>query len=128
MLGAEKFHSLDLEFSANERKEIGACDDHVATEDPSRFVVDAKVRTKFFENFCREKGDLAFVVFAEIEVTVAPQTATGHAFHLRNLNERKVARRLTVVADKVVAGRDEDLPDEHAMKAALIRREIGFPV
>ena len=116
MLRSAKSYSLNLEFLADKREKIHTGDDQIAAQHASWLIVDSKVRAEFFENFDREKCDLAFVVFAEIKVTIAPQAVAGHTFHFRHFHERRVARRPAVVADEVVAGRDENLPDQHRAK------------
>ena len=115
MLCSEKSHSLNLEFPANEREKIDPGNDYIAAKHACGFIVDSKACAEFFKNFDREKCDLAFVVFAEIEVTIAAQAAAGEAFHFRHFHEREVARKLAVVANEIVTWRNENLPDQHGL-------------
>jgi len=116
VLCSAKSHSLNLEVPADEREQIDTGNDQVAAQHAGGLIFDSKVRAKFFENFGREKCNLALVVLAEIEVTIAAQATAGHTFHFRHFHERKVARGLAIVADEVVAGRNEDLPNQHRIE------------
>lgn len=113
MLRSAKFYSLNLEFPADEREKIDPGYDHVAAQDAGRFVVDSEVGAEFFENFGRQECDLALVILSKIKVAIAPQAAASHTLNLRYLFQRKAARRLAVMADEIVAGRDKNLPDQH---------------
>ena len=127
MLRSTKSHSLNLEFLADEGEKIDPGDDHVAPQHASWFVIDSKVRAEFFENFGGEKCGLAFVVFPIIKVTIAAQAVAGHTFHFGYFHEGKLARGPAVVADEVVAGREEDLPDQHRTgKEGLADAETDF--
>src|SRR5207253_1192668 len=71
---------------------------------------------KLVENSEREKGHLSFVIRLEVEITIAPQPAAGHALNHRHLDHRKFARLLSVVSDKVMSGRDVKMTDFHRPK------------
>ena len=127
MLRSAKLYTLNLKFPADEREKIHSGYDHVATQHAGWLVLNSKMRAKFLENFSREKCGLAFVVFPMIKVTVAAQALARHTFHFGYFHEGKFARGPAVVADEVVAGRDEDLPDQHrAEKEGLADAETDF--
>ena len=67
-----------------------------------------------FEDFGGEKSDLALVVVFVVEEAIAANPVAGHALDLLDFDERKVVRRATVVSEVVVAGRNENLPDDHS--------------
>ena len=113
MLRSAKPHSLNLEFPADKREKIDTEDDQIAAQSTGRFILDSKVCAESFENLGGEKCDLPFVIIAKIEVTIAAQAAAGDTFHFRHFQEWKVARGLAVMADEIVPGRNEDLPDHH---------------
>jgi hypothetical protein len=81
MLGAVEFHSLNFEIAADKREKIDIGDDDVAAQDAGWFVSYSEFRAKFFENFGGEKCDLALVIFAMVEVTIAEQAFAGGAFN-----------------------------------------------
>src|SRR4030095_7892252 len=68
---------------------------------------------KFIKNFERKKRDLPLVILFEIEVAVAANTPTSHAFDHRHFDRRVIARLASVMADKIVAGRNVKMADFH---------------
>ena len=113
MLGAVEFHPLNFEIAADEREKIDIGDDNVAAQNASGFVADSEFIAKLFENFDGEKRDLAFVILLMVEVAIADQAFSGHAFDSLLLDQWRISRFLAVVADEVVLGRNENLVDNH---------------
>ena len=113
MLRAAEFHSLNFEIAPDEREKIDIGDDDVAAQNAGRFVSDSKFVAELFENFGREKCDLAFVIFLMVEVAIAEQAFAGDAVDSLFFDQRRISRFLPVMADEVVLGRDENLADNH---------------
>jgi hypothetical protein len=69
--------------------------------------------TELVENLKGEKCDLAFVILFVVEIAIAAQTATGHAFDIRHFDHRKIVRLAAVVPDEIMAGRNVKMTDFH---------------
>jgi hypothetical protein len=104
-----KEHALNFEFPADERIQIHTARDDIAPGDPGRFTDHAQLATNVRENLGRQEGDLPLVVFLETKETVAEQPLPRHTLHLLQLQCRMFARRLIVMTEVIVPGRDEKL-------------------
>jgi len=104
MLCSLKFHALNFELTTDERKEINSGDDDVAAQNARRFLPDSKVGAEPLENLRGKKRDLAFVIFAMIEVAIPEQTLARDALDPFPFNQRRRSRRPSVVADEIVFG------------------------
>jgi len=60
-----------------------------------------------------EKCDLTFVTFLVVKKTVTANAMTGHAIDYGNFNNRIIVRLPSVMAEKVVAGRNIKTTDFH---------------
>ena len=127
MLCSAESDSLNFEFPADEREKIDSGDDHVAAEHTGRLVVNCKVRAEFFKNFGGQEGDLALVILPIVVKPIPANSMTRDATDPRNLDERVVLRCPAVVPKIVMAGRNEDLPDQHrAENEKLADAETDF--
>ena len=63
------------------------------------------------QHFHREECDLPLVILFVIEKPVAPDAASGHAFDLIGGHDGMFTRRLVVMAEEVVPGRNEKMFD-----------------
>ena len=116
-------HALEFKLLADQRVQFCASEKYIAARSGRPRVGQIEFAAQCFEKFEREKSDLAFVVFLEVEVPVSPQTATGDAFDLIGLDDRMVSGRSTVMADEIVARRDKKLLDtNHAIERGVVRR------
>jgi hypothetical protein len=66
-----------------------------------------------FEDFERKKRDLPLVVVPVIVKAVAANSVAGDALDAGDLHQWIIVRRLAVVAKVIVAGRNENLADQH---------------
>jgi len=98
-----KFHSLQLEFSANKRIQVGTFGDDIPSRGARRFFAKIQPGTHQVEDFPRKKCDLSFVIFLKIKESVAFDAASRNTFDFRNFNNRVIAGRLSVMAKIVVA-------------------------
>ena len=113
MLRAAELHSLNFEIATDEGKKIDPGDDDVAAQNARRFLPNIKVGAEPLENLRGKKCDLAFVIFAMIEVAIPKQTFARDTLDSFLLDQGRRSRGLAVVADEIVFGRDEDLLDLH---------------
>ena len=118
MLCPSKLHALNFELTTDERKEINTGDDDVAAQHAGQFLSDSEVSAEPLENLRAKKCDLTFVIFSMIKVAVPEQTFARDTFDSFLLNQRRRSRRLAVVADEIVFGRNEDLFDLHVGRTA----------
>ena len=102
MLRAAELHALNFEIATDERKKIDAGDDNIAAQYARRFLPDIKVCAEPLENLRGKKSNLAFVIFAMIEVAIPEQTFARDALDPFPLNQRRRSRRLAVMANEVV--------------------------
>src|SRR5207244_7103994 len=93
--------------------EIDPGDDDVTAQHSRRFPSDSEVSTEPLENLRGKKCDLALVIFSMIKVAVPEQALARDTFDSFLLNQGGRSRRLAVVADEIVFGRNEDLFDLH---------------
>ncbi len=126
MRRSQEMDALQFEGLADERVQVDVGDDDIAAQHARAFVHQRKGRAQGFENFLRKKSDLALVVIFVIEEAIAPQSAAGDAFDLRDFLQRMIVRRLAMVPKKIVAGRDEDLADEHEEILRRTRARASF--
>jgi hypothetical protein len=91
---------------ANEGVEVYALGEDVATKVFWGDTLDRECIIGSFEDFLSKEGDLAFVVFFEAEVAVAPDAFALHTAYGLWEFDRIVARRLPVVTSEVVAWGD----------------------
>src|SRR5438067_12145671 len=104
MLRPSKLHTLNFKLTTDERKKIDPRDDDVAAQNARRFLPDSKVGAEPLENLRGKKRDLAFVIFAMIEVAIPEQTLAREALDPFPFNQRRRSRRPSVVADEIVFG------------------------
>src|SRR5438132_12884394 len=104
MLRPSKLHTLNFKLTTDERKKIDPRDDNVAAQNARRFLPDSKVGAEPLENLRGKKRDLAFVIFAMIEVAIPEQTLARDALDPFPFNQRRRSRRPSVVADEIVFG------------------------
>ena len=118
MLCPSKLHALHVEVTTDERKEIDPGDDDIAAQDARRFLPDSKVGAESLENLRGKKCDLALVIFSIIKVAVSEQALARDTLDSFLLDQGRGSRRLAVVADEIVFGRNEDLLDLHVGSVA----------
>ena len=118
--GPQKTHALDFKFFADERIQINARRDDVPSRDAGRFAADAKPAAEFVKNFRRKKCDLALVIALEIKEAIALDTASGHAADFRAFDQWMFARRQTLTAKKIMAGRNIEVTDIHGGNIAIL--------
>ena len=82
LLDALEAHALNLEFSANQRVQIHAGDNHIAAGGGRLGLGQIKFVAQRIEDFLREERDLALVAFFEVEKSVAPNAAASYKFQL----------------------------------------------
>ena len=104
LLDACEANALNLEFSANQRIQIRAGDNHIASRGSRLRLRDFQFATEREEDFQREEGDLAFIVFLEVEEPVAPDATASDALSLSYFDHGVLASGLSVMAKEVVAG------------------------
>ena len=102
MLGAVEFYSLNFEIAADEREKIDIGDKDVAAQNAGGFVPDSEFVAELFEDFGREKCDLAFVIFLMVKVAIAEQAFAGDAVDSLFFYQRRISWFLAMVADEVV--------------------------
>jgi molybdenum cofactor guanylyltransferase len=119
-LRAEKAHALHLELSANQRRKRESFHDDIAPKNARPFVCDAELCAHRFVGLPCKKCHLPFVVGLEIEEPVALQTAPRNAADFADFHIGMCACVASVVAEIVVPGADENMPDAcaHAWKLA----------
>ena len=88
MLCSSKLHPLNFELTTDERREINTGDDDVAAQHARRFLPDSKVGAELLENLRGKKCDLAFVIFAMIEVAIPKQTLARDTLDPFPFNQR----------------------------------------
>lgn len=118
MRSSSQKNPLNGKLFSDQIVQINARDDYVAAQDAGGLACQSKTRREPFENFQREKGDLAFVIAAIIVKPVTANSAAGNAFDLLNLDEGKIIGRATVMPKVVVSGRYEDLANDHRLTDA----------
>jgi hypothetical protein len=114
MRSAEEANALQLELLANQGIEINTGDDHVASQDAGRFVHEGKRGTETVENFLREEGDLAFVIVLVVKEAITANSTAGDTFDALGFLQRVIVWRPAVMAEVVVAGRDEEVANDHS--------------
>ena len=119
---AAKLHALNLKLPANERIQIHTFDNDIAPRKARRFFRQFQFRAQRGKNFPREERNLAFVVFLEIKKAVALDATSRHTFNLRHFNRRMPARRIAVMAEIIVAGREIKVADFHVQNMAFYDR------
>ena len=102
LLDALEANALNLEFSANQRIQIRAGDNHIAAGGRRLGLGQIKLVAQRIEDFLREEGDLAFVVFLEVEEPVAPDAAACDALRLIYFDYGVLTGGLSVMAEEVV--------------------------
>src|ERR1017187_1400678 len=107
LLHTGKAHALNLEFSANQRVQICAGDNHITPGGRRLGLGQVQFEAERVEDFLREEGDLAFVVFLEVEEPVAPDATASDALGLIDFDHGVLPGRLSVMAKEVVPWRDE---------------------
>jgi hypothetical protein len=107
VLDAGKSYALQFEFSSNQSIQIRASEQRIAPGSRGLSSGQVEFAAKSVKDFDGKKRNLPFVVFLEIEETIAPDTAPGDTVEMTYLNDGILAGGLAVVAKEVVAGGDE---------------------
>src|SRR4051794_9299543 len=108
-----KTNALNFEIAVDQFIEIGVASDHVSPCNTRRAALNLHRAAKFIEHVGRKKCDLTFVIALKIEVAIAANSPRGYAFDRRHLGHGKRVRFTTVVADKIVPGRNVQVTDFH---------------
>src|SRR6202011_1032302 len=106
LLRSMKANALHFKILSNQAVKIDIARENVSPHRTRRDSPHMQCAAELVENFKREKGHLSFVIRLEVEITIAPQPASGHALDHRQFDHRKVIRLLPVVSDKVMSRRD----------------------
>ena len=102
LLDALEANALNLEFSANQRIQIRAGDNHIAAGGSRLSLGKVQFAAERVEDFLREEGDLAFVAFFEVEEPVAPDAAASDTLGLIDFDHGVLTGGLSVMAEEVV--------------------------
>ena len=102
---------MKRELHADERVEVHAPGDDIATEGPRLAFMGVERVAEFVVDFPGEKRDLALVVCLVIEKAVAPQSAPSDAFNLGHRDHGVLGGGLAVLAEVGVAARQVDVFD-----------------
>ncbi len=101
-----KTNALNFKVLADQFIEIDIARHDIATERRRRTIVQLERAAKFVKKFERKKRELSLVIIFEIEIAVAANAATSHAFDYRHFDCRIIAWFAPVMADKIVPGRN----------------------
>lgn len=124
-----EFDALNFKIAIDQFVKIDITGHHVAPNERGRTILQLKRAAEPIENLERKECDLALVIVAIVEETIAANAMTRHAFDSRNLDRRKLIRLAAVVAEKVVAGRDVKVTDFHRRHdniRSLHMKELGI--
>ena len=112
-LGATESNALNFELLTDQLIQIDTCSDGIAADKTRRTVPKFHRATKIMKDLRSEKRDLTFVTFLVVKKTVPANAMTGHAIDYGNFNNRIIVRLTSVMAEKVVAGRNIKTTDFH---------------
>ena len=110
-LRAFKEHSIDAKANSDQSVEIDAGKHHVAAEGGRRQIRIRGVVADRLHDGEIEQGDLALVVGSPIEEPVTGNTTMSHQFDRLPFLDRMFAGGLTVTAEVIVAGGNEEVMD-----------------
>jgi hypothetical protein len=102
LLDALEANTLNLEFSANQGIQIRTGDNNITAGGGRLGLGQIKLAAQSIEDFLREKGDLAFVAFFEVEEPVAPDAAASDTLGLIDFDHGVLPGGLSVMAEEVV--------------------------
>lgn len=108
---AFKLDALHGEAPADKGVQIDAFSDRIAAGSARRSSGDGERMAYIFIDLARKERDLPFVVVFVIEEAVAADTAARNALNVINLKKWMRAGALTVMAEEIVTGRDEEMQD-----------------
>ena len=112
-LCATKPNALNFELLPDQLIQIDTRSDGITADKARRTIPKFHRATKLIENLKSEKRDLTFVTFLVVEKTVSANTVTGHAVDRWNFNNWMIVRFTSMMAEKVVAGRNIKTTDFH---------------
>jgi FdhD protein len=108
-----ELNPLNLEFFSDQSVKIDITREDVSSNRTGTNSFDLQRTTERVENVERKKRHLAFVVLFVIEITVPAKTASRDAFNRGHFNHRVFVRLASVVADKIMTGRNVKMADFH---------------
>lgn len=108
-----KPNALNLKVLADQRVKIDITREDISTNRAGHGRFHFQRAAKLVEHFERKERDLALVIALEIEVAIAANAATRHAFDRRHFNHGKFIRRPPMMADKIMAARNVKVTDFH---------------
>ena len=106
-------NALDLKFLTDQRVQVQSLGDDVATCAGWMRVRETQLVAQLVEHLPRKEGDLAFVIHLVAEEPIAANALARDAFDFVLFKNRMVTGRLFVMADVVVAWRNEKMADKH---------------
>jgi hypothetical protein len=112
-----KIHALHFKVATDQLVKIDIARDHVATNQSGRAILEFERSAQLIEYLSRKKCDLAFVVVFEIEIAIAANAATCHAFDHRHFNRRINIWFARVVANKIMAWGNVKTADFHGWQS-----------
>ena len=112
-LCATESNALNFELSTDQLIQIDALSNGIAADKARRTVPKFHRATKMMKDIQSEKRDLTFVTFLVVEKTVPANAVTCHAIDYGDFNNRIIVRLTSVMAEKVVAGRNIKTTDFH---------------
>jgi len=104
---AKKEDPLEFKLNSDQLIQSRTAGDHIPAKNFRTAVPNSKARTEILIHFFLEEGDLAFVSGLVPEEPVSDDTLPGNALNLVSFDSHVIARRLFVMTEKVVPGRDE---------------------
>lgn len=114
--GAVKPHPLDFEILSNQLIQIDLAGQHIASNQRRRAGAELERAAKIIQNLEREKRDLPFVIFFEIEKSIAPNSVPGHAVDRPHFQSRIFIRFALMMAKKIMPRRNVKVTDFHCCK------------
>jgi FdhD protein len=108
-----KVNTLDLKIFSDQPIKINIPREDISPDRARRNAFHLQRSTELVENFQREESDLAFVILLVIKITVAAKTASRDAFDRGHFYHREFVRLASVMADKIVTGRNVKMADFH---------------
>ncbi|MCB1094995.1 MAG: hypothetical protein KDN22_05380 [Verrucomicrobiae bacterium] len=104
-------HSLDFKLNADQGIQIAALNQNVSAKSAHIFVPQIEMPTQGIKYFFGKERDLPLIVVFVIVEAVPAQSFARNALDLLKALRGMSPRNLTVMAEKIVPGRNENFDD-----------------
>ena len=123
-LRALESDTLHLKFLADERFEIDAPGDDIATDRGRQNVRKTERVAEIMKHFDRKEGDLSLVLIAIIKKAISLYPVTSHTIDPRNLYRRMFVGRSTMMAKEIVRGGNVEMRQFHCYQDNIAPAEV----